>query len=276
MSDALLAAAVGVIQLLLGVMGIYLALRPPEKSDTRKHLLWIVAFVIVGGSGVWLTYTLAKHADVAGKDATQKIQDAETAATSANAAATKANEAATAAQKETAAARIEAKQAEQSLSDLINKRSKETTNALVKLNATTETSVKGIPRPRRIPAELKTRLIADLSAHRGIITINRFGGGDEAMQFANDWHELLSQAGWTITGGINAVYAAGSFTGVRVTVKGEPVAPNEVFSIAGDHPASALARSLFAVTRDVIGQRNPNFSEGATVLDIGALPRSSN
>jgi predicted membrane channel-forming protein YqfA (hemolysin III family) len=89
MSDALLAAGTVAIQLLLGVMGIYVALRPPERNDTRKHLFWIVAFLIVGGSGVWLTYTLAKHADVAGKEATQNIQGAEMAATNANVAATK-------------------------------------------------------------------------------------------------------------------------------------------------------------------------------------------
>jgi hypothetical protein len=273
MGDAFLAMLTGAVQLLLGVMGIYLSLRPPDK---RQHWYWFCAFAIVGSVGVWLTYTLAQHADVSQRQATQEIHKAQVAATNANVAATKANEAATAAQNETEAARQEARQAQQSLSELINKRSKETTKALIQLNTTTESSVKGISRPRRIPVETKARLIADLSLHKGVVTINAVGGDSESMQFANDWYDVLSRSGWTITRGVNVVYSPDAPIGTLIKVRGEPVAANEQFTVFGDHPAAALGRALFAVTADVIGQREPTLPENATVLDIGMLRRAGN
>jgi hypothetical protein len=273
MGDAFLAMLTGAIQLLLGVMGIYVSLRPPDK---RQHQYWIYAFVIVGGLGVWLTYMLAQHADVAQRQAMQEIHEAQWAATDANAAATKANQAATAAQNETEAARQEARQAQQSLSELINKRSKETTKALIQLNTTTESSVKGISLPRRIPADMKTKLIADLSLHKGVVTINAIGGDSESMQFASDWYDVLSRSGWTITSAVNVVISPDPPIGARIKVRGEPVAASEQFTISGDHPAAALGRALFAVTPDVIGQREPALPEKATVLDIGILRRAGN
>ncbi len=219
---------------------------------------------------------LAQHADVAQRQAMQEIREAQVAATNANAAATKANESATAAQNETEAAREEARQAQQSLSELINKRSKETTTALIRLNTTTESSVKGISRPRRIPGEMKARLIADLSLHKGVVTINSVGGDAESMQFADDWYDVLSRSGWTITSAVNVVYSPDAPIGSRIKVRGQPIAANEQFSIPGDHPAAALGRALFAVTRDVIGQWEPALAENATVLDIGILRRAGN
>ena len=269
MGDAVLATLLGIIQLFLGVMGVYVSLRPPDK---RWHLYWILAFTVVGCSGIWLTFTLARHADVAQQQATHEIREAEAAATSANTAATKANDAAMGAQKETQVARDEARQAQQSLSALINKTSRETTKALVQLSTTTESSVKGIPRARRIQNEIKPKLIADLSLHRGVVTINYMGGDGEAMQFANDWYNLLSEAGWTITSGINAIYSPDFVTGTRITIKGEQVTSKQVFKISGEHPAAALARALFVVTPDVIGQREPNLMSNVTILDIGAIP----
>jgi hypothetical protein len=273
MSDAFLAMVTGAVQLLLGAMGIYVSLRPPDK---RRHWYWFCAFLIIGGAGVWLTYTLAKHADVAQRQATQEIHEAQVAATNANGAATKANEAATAAQNETEAARQEARQAQQSLSELINKRSNETTKALIQLNTTTESSVKGISVPRRIPGGMKARLIADLSLHKGVVTINSAGGDGESMQFANDWYDVLSRSGWTITSDVNVVYSPDAPIGARIKVRGEPIAANQQFTISGDHPAAALGRALLAVTPDVIGQREPALPENATVLDIGILRRAGN
>jgi hypothetical protein len=273
MGDAVLATLLGVVQLLLGIMGVYVSLRPPDK---KRHWYWILAFVIVGGSGVWLTYALAQHADLAQQQATKEIHEAQVASTDANAAATKANEAATAAGKETEAARQEAQQAQQSLSALINKRSKETTKALVQLNATTESSVKGISRPRRIPKGLRSKLLADLSLHKGTVTISAVGGDGESLQFANDWYEILSQAGWTITGGINAMIVPDPVIGVRITVKGEPISAKETFTVGPEHPAASLGRALFSVTPNVIGQRRPDLAEQATMLDIGVVPRTEN
>jgi hypothetical protein len=60
--DILLTLAIGAIQLALGVMGVYVSLRPPEK---KHHVVWMSAFVIVGLFGIGLTHHLAKSADLA-------------------------------------------------------------------------------------------------------------------------------------------------------------------------------------------------------------------
>jgi hypothetical protein len=51
MLDWVLAGTLGILQLVLGFMGIYVALRPPEA---KHHLRWIFAFVGVGFTGVVL------------------------------------------------------------------------------------------------------------------------------------------------------------------------------------------------------------------------------
>jgi hypothetical protein len=64
MVDSLLVGALAFLQLVLGVMGIYVALRPPRES---RHLRWILAFVAVGVTGVVLTVVLAFRSDSAQK-----------------------------------------------------------------------------------------------------------------------------------------------------------------------------------------------------------------
>lgn len=276
MADILLTMAVCVTQIMLGYMGVQVSLKPP-KPEHHKH--WIAAFVLVGASGIFLTAWLAKRAGDAQVRANSEIHEAQiaamgadTAATNANAAATEASKSATEAQKETKTARQEAKDAEQSLSDLINKRSKETSQALVKLNSTTESSVKGIPKPRRIPPEMRGKLLADLSAHKGVIKMICVAQDAEAGQFARDWYGILSEAGWTIKDGIDGIAMGMPPVGVILTIRGTPVGPGESMYIPPSHPASALGRSLSAVTDNVAGQRDPNLPDNEVKLLIGALP----
>jgi hypothetical protein len=120
---------------------------------------------------------------------------------------------------------------------------------------------------------MRPKLIADLSAHKGVVTINSVGADGESRQFAGDWYDILTQAGWTVTSGVNVIYSPDAVVGVRLIVKGEPIATNERFTIGGEHPAATLARSLYAVTASVIGQRRQDLPENATVLDVGILPR---
>lgn len=58
MYDVLLTLAVCVTQVVLGLMGIQVSLNPPSKDHHRQ---WMVAFVLVGAVGVFLTGWLSKR-----------------------------------------------------------------------------------------------------------------------------------------------------------------------------------------------------------------------
>ena len=118
----LLTVLIGIVQLALGFMGVYVSLDTPEQKHNRY---WIGAFVIIGLAGVALTLWLARVSDDAQQKANDEIHKAQVAATNANVEATKANSAATAAAKaatdadaETVAARAEARNAQHQLTAL--------------------------------------------------------------------------------------------------------------------------------------------------------------
>jgi hypothetical protein len=70
MGDVLLTVAVCIVQLMLGVMGIYVALKPPNKE---RHAFWIAGFVVVGLLGIVLTGALAWHSSNAQRDVSNKL-----------------------------------------------------------------------------------------------------------------------------------------------------------------------------------------------------------
>ncbi len=117
-----LTGMVGILQLVLGGMGVWVSLRPPKKET---HWYWMAGFTVIGLLGVGLTAWLAKAGDEAQREATQEIHKAEvsatqanTAATSANTAATSAATAATNAEAETRVSRREAQNAQRLLTKL--------------------------------------------------------------------------------------------------------------------------------------------------------------
>src|SRR6202023_921241 len=130
--DTILTLLVAVTQLLLGGMGVYVALKPPQP---RHHSYWISAFMLVGLVGVFFTGWIAHRATSAPEKSSAKISEAITAATNANTSATNANNAATNAQKEVKEARDEAANANAKLSKLINESSTQTTSAILNLTA---------------------------------------------------------------------------------------------------------------------------------------------
>ena len=65
--DITLAVVIGITQLLLGAMGVYVSLRPPDK---RYHAYWLTGFIAVGLAGVVLTACLTKR----GSDAQEKME----------------------------------------------------------------------------------------------------------------------------------------------------------------------------------------------------------
>jgi len=68
--DLWLTGASAILQLVLGGMGIYVALRPPKPDH---HMQWISAFALVGVCGVALTVGLTSLADVAQKGTQDKL-----------------------------------------------------------------------------------------------------------------------------------------------------------------------------------------------------------
>jgi hypothetical protein len=60
--DLTLTVILGVLQLVLGTMGVYVSIRPPVKE---KHRSWIVAFLVIGLLGAALTAWIAHRADLA-------------------------------------------------------------------------------------------------------------------------------------------------------------------------------------------------------------------
>jgi hypothetical protein len=58
--SVLLTAAIALTQFILGAMGVYVSLRPPER---KYHKRWIGAFAVVGLLGVAVTIWLAKNSD---------------------------------------------------------------------------------------------------------------------------------------------------------------------------------------------------------------------
>ena len=118
MGDMSLTVVVGLTQVILGIMGIYLSLRSPKK---RHHHYWIGSFIAFGLVGVALTVLMAKHSSDSQASSEKELKAAEAQATQANIAATEANKAATQAERETARARAEALQTAFTLEKLIEK-----------------------------------------------------------------------------------------------------------------------------------------------------------
>jgi len=269
MLDLILGWAVIFFPTALAVVFIFVPARSENKSAHMKWRFCLVVFGVLFSLLAWLQQSRALKAATNDRESAIKESSERVATDTAD----RVTKAMTAQYEGTISGLNRQIGGLQTELSAIHKASKETTNALVRLNTTTETSVKGIPRPRRIPTDKRAALIVDLSAHKGVVTINCVGGDGESKQFANDWYDLLFQAGWTLQSGVNVTYTPDTIVGARITVRGEPIAPGEGFTIPGEHPASALGRSLYATTTSVTGQRRPDLAQNATVLDIGVLPR---
>jgi len=68
--DFWLTSFIGFTQFVLGVMGVYVALRPPCP---KAHKYWITAFIVVGLIGVGATGWLAWRASESGEGQTKNI-----------------------------------------------------------------------------------------------------------------------------------------------------------------------------------------------------------
>lgn len=68
--DFWLTSFIGFTQFVLGIMGVYVALRPPRP---KTHKYWIVAFVVIGLMGLGATGWLARRASESGEGQTKNI-----------------------------------------------------------------------------------------------------------------------------------------------------------------------------------------------------------
>jgi hypothetical protein len=224
---------------------------------------------------------LSKRSGDAQEKSTAAIYRSVDEATQANIAATNANNSVHDAQKDVQAARAEANTAKRELSQLIDKRSKETSTAILKLSTETESSFKAIGTltapPRRIPPEHRAELIRFFSAKPATVRIKAIVNDAEAYRFAQDWYEVLHASGWTIVGDkIDSFMSAGQpLQGVNITFRGEPLAPSQTAQVSNADPVGHLITAMNALKVAFTGQRLPDIAEGLIVLDFYSRPSAN-
>ncbi len=262
-------------------MGVYVALRPPKQE---RHGRWIAAFVIFGLAGIAATGWLAKRSgDSQDVNTTQLIAatkaatDANTSATNANNAATAAQNAATSAQKETAKAHADATKASGELQGLVNKRSKETTAAILNLGTETQLSIKSIaagPPPRRIPKESREELINFFSRKPSTVRISAIANDIEAYRYAQDWFDIFKAAGWTIEENrIQTFISAGApQVGIGIKFHGDSSTQGQSIEVPNGSPADLVARAANALKEPITGQLLPDIKEGSVFMDFYGRP----
>ena len=59
-----------------------------------------------------------------------------------------------------------------------------------------EVNIASSPPPRRITSQDKPRIVVFLSGNPGRVSVSAIANDPEAYRFAQDWHEVLTQAGW--------------------------------------------------------------------------------
>jgi hypothetical protein len=262
-----LTVIIGVVQLVLGAMGVYVSLRPPRKEH---HWYWIAAFIIVGLLGVGLTGWLAKAGDEAQIAANTEVHEAEVAATNANTAATNANTAATsaataalAAENETKQARAEAREATTTTQKLINKKSTETRSTILQWRSDTETAVGKILRPERTLGDKRAALIQELQkAAPNKVAITPARGNQDCLDFANEIESAFKEAGWDVVGTEKMAFITKDAVGLGIVVKGttdKELRPDQI----------AVARAFYSIGMQLIGDPSETGDKGPVELYIG-------
>ncbi len=222
---------IGLSQLLLGGLGVYVSLRPPKKEH---HWFWIGCFGLIGLLGIVLTGVLAKAGDKAQAQANRDIHAAQTAASDANIAATKANvaatnaataatnaeTAATSAQHETERARGEAHKASTDTQSLITQKSTETDKTIQNWRTDTESAVSKILRPGRTLGDQRSQLVNELKSYGPHeIAITPAHGSEEAIAFSNEIEAAFKDAGWTIVPTQKLALIVKDGLGLRIVMK---------------------------------------------------------
>jgi hypothetical protein len=95
----------------------------------------------------------------------------------------------------------------------------------------------------------------------------------ESYQFAEDWREVLTAAGWTIKDMSSAMYDK-PMTIPRMTFHGELSQIGQSITVPKDDPVTALGQALQIVNkgRQISGHGAPNRPEGIILLEVGAQP----
>jgi vacuolar-type H+-ATPase subunit E/Vma4 len=231
-----LTVIIGILQLLLGGLGVYVSLRTPKKEH---HWKWMSCFTVVGLFGIVLTGWLASEEGQAQQRANEEIHKAQieasnanTAATNANVAATNAAKAATTAQHETEIARSEQHKDSSATQSLINQKSTETNKNILSYRSDTESAVSKILRPPRTLGDKRTHLIEALKkagAHEIAITSAR--GNEDALNFGNEIELAFKEAGWIIVPTQKLTFITKEGTGLSLVVKGttdEQLRPDQI------------------------------------------------
>src|ERR1700722_4686740 len=98
--------------------------------------------------------------------------------------------------------------------------------------------------PRRIPRDKWDELKAILSHESASVRVSALERDNEAYRFAQDWHELLKDSGWTMLDEqVRIFIPVGPFDpGILVRLYGQPLTqPSQVFDVPYASPAGVIA-----------------------------------
>jgi hypothetical protein len=123
---------------------------------------------------------------------------------------------------------------------------------------------------------LKTFFLSAVTKAKVQISADQVSG---TVPFPDDFYDSLKGGGWNmVDAGVShtlAVYGPGrTFQGAVLTIKGEPLAPNETVRFAASDPIVYIAHALdaFMVPRTL--RRNPTEEDGLIVISFqGGFPR---
>jgi hypothetical protein len=146
-------------------------------------------------------------------------------------------------------------------------------NNIAQIGNNNQATINAKPPSRRIIPEYRRVILPILAAHPGTVEITSVMNDAESYQFAEDWRDVLTAAGWTIKEMSSASYDK-PMTLPRITFHGDLSQIGQSITVPKDDPVTALGQALQIVNkgRQISGHRAPNRPEGIILLEVGSQP----
>jgi hypothetical protein len=142
-------------------------------------------------------------------------------------------------------------------------------------NVTNPTINNSAPPRRRIPTELRPELIAILAKKPMKVEVETFINDAEAYQFAQDWYDILKEAGWEMQSTsvrLNMMGGGPPPEGIVVYMKGEPIKPGQYIALDENDQSFALAKCMGELHLRPIAVRSMDRKEGFIDILVGPRP----
>jgi hypothetical protein len=181
MVDIIIAACIGLTQLVLTAIGIYLTL----KTSSKAHVPWVLFVFLVGTLGVGRTAIAAWGSAEFQSTASTNILSAQMAAQHAD--------------QEMRIARREQHEAELRLRHRLDRVSSDTQSSVIKSQADTQSSVFQMLHPPRALSQAQQNTIIEMLRRSGthVIAIHS-SSGQESEDYSAQIAATLTSAGWTV------------------------------------------------------------------------------